>query len=260
MRRPSLLFALLLIGLDAAAAGRAAGLKPGDTATVARVVDGDTLVLADGREVRLFGILAPKPPLGRPDSEPWPLADAAKAALAELAQGRSVSLAFGARRIDRHGRTLAHLHDASGRWIQGEMLARGLARVWSLPDNRDLVAEMLALERRAREARLGLWADPFYRIRAPAEAARAIDTFQLVEGRITASAIVRGRGYLNFGPDWRTDFTLSLDPPSVRLFEAEGVSLDALEGRRVRIRGWIKSFNGPLIEVTHPEQIEVLPE
>jgi hypothetical protein len=26
----------------------------------------------------------------------------------------------------------------------------------------------------------------------------------------------------------------------------------------VRVRGWIKSYNGPLIEMAQPEQIEVL--
>ncbi len=30
--------------------------------------------------------------------------------------------------------------------------------------------------------------------------------------------------------------------------------------RLVRVRGWVKRFNGPLIEVTHPEQIEVIEE
>ena len=32
----------------------------------------------------------------------------------------------------------------------------------------------------------------------------------------------------------------------------------ALEGRISRVRGWIKWWNGPMIELTHPEQIEVL--
>ena len=36
--------------------------------------------------------------------------------------------------------------------------------------------------------------------------------------------------------------------------------LDSYEGGRVRVRGWLKSFNGPMIEVTHPEQIEILKE
>jgi len=36
--------------------------------------------------------------------------------------------------------------------------------------------------------------------------------------------------------------------------------LPDLKDQRVRVRGWVRQFNGPLIDVTHPEQIEVLGE
>jgi hypothetical protein len=70
--------------------------------------------------------------------------------------------------------------------------------------------------------------------------------------------VVRGRAYLNFGADWKQDFTVTLAPAVRRLFEAEGHDPRAYEGRRIRVRGWLKSFNGPMIEATHPEQIELL--
>ena len=40
--------------------------------------------------------------------------------------------------------------------------------------------------------------------------------------------------------------------------EAAGIDPEEYEGRTVRTRGWVKSYNGPMIEATHPEQIEVL--
>ncbi len=246
----------LLCGVPAAAAAPAP-LETGGRATVVEAIDGDTVRLSDGRTLRLVGLQAPKLPLGRPDFEAWPLAPEAKAALEELALGREVELGYGGRRLDRHGRALAHLH-ADGVWIQGEMLRRGLARVYSFPDNRALLAEMLALEEAARQARRGIWADPFYRILTPEEAGEAIDSFQLVEGLVLDASVIRGRGYLNFGPDWHSDFTLTIDPESRRRFEAAGTEIGAYAGRRVRARGWLKSYNGPMIELTHPEQIEVL--
>ena len=75
---------------------------------------------------------------------------------------------------------------------------------------------------------------------------------------MVAAAVVRGRAYLNFGPDWKGDFTVSVEPRHRRLFDAEGIDIEALEDRRIRVRGWVESWNGPLIEVTHPKQIEVL--
>jgi len=260
MVRPLLLLLLIAGAAPPAAAGAFDALAPEIGAVVAEVIDGDTVVLADGRQVRLVGIQAPKLPLGRPDFAPWPLADKAKAALAEIALGRSVELGFGGRRMDRHGRWLAHLLAPGGLWVQGELLTRGLARVYSFADNRALAAEMLALEDAARDAGRGIWADPFYRVRAPEEADAETDSFQLVEGRVLSAVVVRGRGYLNFGLDWRSDFTLAIDPQSRRLFEAEGRAIESYTGLRVRARGWLKSFNGPMIEITHPEQIEVLSE
>jgi endonuclease YncB( thermonuclease family) len=260
VRTQTALFLVAVLAVAAAPLGAAPALEQGGEAACVEVIDGDTLVLDDGRQVRLVGIQAPKLPLGRPGFQAWPLAAEAKAALEALALGQLLTLAYGGRRLDRHGRALAHLHDASGRWLQGELLRRGLARVYSFRDNRALIPEMLALEGAARAARRGIWGDPFYRLRTTEEAARHVDTFQLVEGRVLDAAVVRGRAYLNFGPDWRTDFTATISPKDRRAFDRGGVDPLAFADRRVRVRGWIKSYNGPMIEVTHPEQIEVLEE
>jgi endonuclease YncB( thermonuclease family) len=234
-----------------------AALAPGGDGEVGEVIDGDTIRLADGREVRLVGIQAPKLALGRPNFPTWPLAEAAKAALAALAVGR-VRLFYGGAERDRYGRALAHLVDARGGWIQGAMIERGMARTYSFVDNRALVPELLRLEADARAAGRGIWALDWYRVRKPEETPADLDSFQLVEGRPLTVAERRNHSYVNFGPDWKTDFTLWADARARRLCEQEGLPLGSLEGRRIRARGWIESFNGPEIEITHPEQIEVL--
>jgi micrococcal nuclease len=104
-------------------------LSDGGQATVSAVIDGDTVMLADGRQVRLVGIQAPKLPLDRPEGSPWPLADSARSALAALVLDRTVRLAYGGTASDRYGRVLAQLHTADGTWVQGELLRQGLARV-----------------------------------------------------------------------------------------------------------------------------------
>lgn len=244
----------------AAARAAALGLEFAAGAEAVTVIDGDTLVLVDGREVRLVGIQAPKLPLGRAGFEPWPLAAEAKVQLEALVLGRHLDLGFGGRRGDRHGRLLAHLFDADGRWIQGALLEAGLARVYSFADNRTAVAEMLTLERAARAAGRGIWSDPFYALRTAETADRWLGGFELVEGRVQAVGRGGGRAYLNFAEDWRTDFTAALDRGAQDLFAEAGIALDALAGRRVRVRGWLESYNGPMIKVTHPEQIEMLDE
>lgn len=230
---------------------------------VSAVIDGDTVVLESGAEVRLVGIQAPKLALGRAGFRNWPLAAAARKALESLVLGAPVELVYGGRRVDRHRRLLAHLERKAtaghaALWVQGEMLRTGLARVYTFPDNRARAERMLALERAARAARRGIWRLRYYRILDPEEARRHIGSFRLVEGRVLDAAIVRGKGYLNFGPDWRTDFTVSIARKHRRRFRRAGIDIEALAGRRVRVRGWLAWQNGPMIEATHPEQLEAI--
>lgn len=221
----------------------AAALEAGETGRIESVVDGDTVALESGTIVRLVGIQAPKLPLGR-------------ARLCGLA--RRVTLYYGGARLDRYGRALAHLYRDGGLWLQGEMLARGLARVYSFADNRAIVPEMLAREGAARVQRLGIWRNPFYAVRSAEPATIPRDGYELVEGRVRDVATVRGRTYINFGDDWKSDFTLSLASKVRRPFDREGYSLESLKGLTIRARGWIKSYNGLMIELTHPEQIEII--
>jgi hypothetical protein len=123
-----------------------------------------------------------------------------------------VILSFGGARMDRPGRLLAHLYLEDGLWVQGEMIAQGIARVYSFPDNRELAHEMLAREGTARKEGRGIWDHAFYAVRSPDEASALVGSFQLVEGEVLSGAVVRGRGYLNFGDDYHSDFTISTPP------------------------------------------------
>ena len=251
---------IMLIALSGPAwAVGLASLVDGGQARVTTVVDGDTVVLDDGREVRLVGIQAPKLPLGRPNFPAWPLGEEAKAALADLVLDRGVHVHLAPTPEDRHGRVLAHLTRVEdGLWLQGEMLKRGLARVYTFPDNRALAGELLSNERQARSDARGMWALPYYALRTVDNAGFDVGTFQLIEGRVQATAKIKKRIYLNFGADWRSDFTIKVNVRNERLFEDAGIDLVALKGQRVRVRGWLKSQNGAMIELDHPERLELL--
>ena len=244
----------------ALAAGLPDGLDVGARSRVTEIVDGATFAVADGRTIRLAGLDVPRVSgENRPASSRRDLVAAqAKEALAGLVAGHDVALTVATRPVDRYGRTLAHVVDPRGRWIQAEMVTRGMARVAVFADERTGLAELLALEAAAREARRGIWVLPEYRIVDAEQALRHVDTFQLVEGRVRTVDQKGGRTYLNFGADWRSDFTVLVPAPIRRQLATRGLDLSRYEGRMVRVRGWIKSRNGPLIELAQPEQIEVL--
>ena len=175
-------------------------------------------------------------------------------------------MAFAGRRTDRYGRLLAHVfaeRDGQRAWVQGELLLRGHARAYGLPESSTCLSELMQHEAVARRARLGLWAETAYAERAAyrtRELMRYRGTYQLVTGRIERVASAGGRTYLNFGADWRDDFTAGVALAVLRADPAWAAAVQGMAGRMVRVRGWIERRNGPYVELTDPQQIEVLEE
>lgn len=230
------------------------------------VVDAATLSLDDGSEVRLAGTLPPSRPLTAAASDrPWEPERAAAAALSARALGASIEVFAEARSRDRYGRLVAHvviLGRGERRWLQGELLRAGQARAYALSAGEPCLSEMIDHERVARVARRGLWSSAAYGVRnadRPGALWRLRSTFQIVEGRVAEVAAVRGGVYINFGRDWRTDFTAGVSWRKDSRKAFEGFDAKSLEGQRIRVRGWIDRRNGPFIELVHPAQIERVP-
>jgi endonuclease YncB( thermonuclease family) len=238
------------------------GCGPSSTVVgVAAVVDARTVSLADGRELRLAGIEVAAADVGAAHADAH--ADA-KAYLASLVAGRSVTL--GNAEHDRYGRLVAHAfvtgaEQARDPWLQGEMVARGYARVAGRRGAAACTGPLRQRERAARAAQLGLWADPYYGLRRaddPAAVAQERGRFAIVEGKVVSVRESGGTLYVNFGGRWSTDFTVTIAKRQERTFAAAGLEPKRLAGRRIQVRGFIEERGGPWIEATAPEQIEVV--
>ena len=224
-----------------------------------RVEINGVLVATDGRAVKMGGVLLPG---GIRDHAPQSVADDALSALRDLASGHLVTVAAQPPKQDRYGRTRGQLFvvDDGAVWLQTEMLKRGFARVSIEPDRRECVKELYAAEADARARRAGLWALPAYAIRqADHVSASDLGTFQIVEGRV-ANASVKSRGYLNFGADWKHDFTATIAPEDMKTFRASGIDPAGYAGLLIRVRGIIGWHNGPEIEIASPDDIEIVPD
>ena len=76
-----------------------------------------------------------------------------------------------------------------------------------------------------------------------------------------AQASVRENGgvvYMNFGGRQSEQFTVTLAKRNEGIFKSAGLTLKALTGRVVEVRGWVEERSGPAIEVIRPEQIEIV--
>jgi micrococcal nuclease len=230
-----------------------------DPVQPATALDGDTLKLATGTEVRLIGIEAPKPNLAPGDAAMASLAAAAATSLGALAKN-GVRLRYDVLRQDRYGRHLAQVFTPDGTWLQAAQIAAGLARVHGDGGNRLGLNELIVGEDEARKAERGVWLHRTFAVRRADEPGlkRLAGSFQIVAGRVVAAAIVGNTGYVNFGADRRSDFTLVIRKPVLAMLDPAVVDLSRLAGRSIRCRGWIDIHDGPSMDLTCPEQIEVL--
>ena len=141
-----------------------------------------------------------------------------------------------------------------------DLLAFGQARVSAQALGEGCTRALLGEEKKARDSRLGLWGDPGYAVRAAADgpANRSQQgRFSVAEGRVVSVRDSGGTIYINFGRRWSEALTVTILKQNVRSFAAAGIEPRTLEGRVVRIRGYVEVRNGPVIEASRPEQIEV---
>jgi hypothetical protein len=141
------------------------------------------------------------------------------------------------------------------------MLAQGQARVSARIGNKACAEVLLKAERAARAARRGIWADPNFaplRSENVTRIGAARGQFALVEGKVLSVRESGATIYLNFGRRWAQDFTITILKRHRREFSAAGIDPKFLEGRPIRVRGWIEQRGGPVIEADSPEQIELV--
>lgn len=218
-----------------------------------------TIRLEDGRFIHLAGLDIPDLDF----YDPGDLSVTAVEILNDFLVGREVVIyqtkSKDAGRINRMGHHIAHLVRLDKDvWVQGMILKLGLARVRTTKYNPEMASQMLTHEKYARQRKDGLWENKSYSILPPAQAERKIGSYQVIEGVVQNVSRQKNTLFLNFGKNWRTDFTISLTSSNLRSFTSNKMDPQSWNGKRVRVRGWIESWNGPHIKIDHPERFELL--
>jgi micrococcal nuclease len=122
-------------------------------ATVERVIDGDTILVADGRKIRYLLVDAPETTRGHSDC----YGVNATQFNADLVLGKTVELTYDTTCRDDFDRTLAYVA-VGGRDVGRLLVERGYACLLYLPPSgASRVDELQALEIAAKTARRGLW-------------------------------------------------------------------------------------------------------
>ncbi len=217
-------------------------------------IDARSFRLEDGREVRLAGIEPAAP--GKPTAETG-------RALALMLAGHEVRLRGEDDSPDRYGRQPAFAWLVPDETlVQSELLAQGKAVVSAGVTDRECAATLMASEAKAREAKIGVWADPaaIKNTESPGDILAGVGRFTLVEGKVLSVRQAGATTYLNFGRSWTRDFAVTIPRRALASLAAAGLVPKSLENKRIRVRGFVEAFTGPRIEVLRAGQIELLGE
>lgn len=239
------LSALILLISACAQNTPSADWQRGQTGTVSRVIDGDSLVLEDGLVVRLVSVEAPS--FGYRGREDHPYAEDAKEALESLVLGRRVELYYPGLTQDRYERALAQVTttDEAGHeiWVNEAMLQAGAAWVRLYPDTAAGSEDLWHAEDTARENGIGLWASASPAISA-ADALSLDGSFSIVAASLAP------------GTRAEDDCVHAAKASALTIRYSAAQGCQNFDDTRVEIRGWAR--NGEL-NAGYSGNLRVLP-
>ena len=138
----------------------------GEWTYVKYVIDGDTIILQNGRRVRYVGINAPE--IAHKNKQGEPFGKKATEYNRKLVQGRRVNIVPAGDKIDRFGRLLAFVYTADGQMVNEKLLKAGLAHVCFFAKNLKNRHILLSAQLSAINSRKGIWSlkpvnpEPYY--------------------------------------------------------------------------------------------------
>lgn len=121
------------------------------------VIDGDTIILADGRHVRYIGINTPEIEHEHQKAEPY--GDQAKKYNEKLVFSKTIRLQFDKERHDHFGRLLAYVFLPDGTFINQAMIAQGYAYLLPQKPNIKYAKILLQAQRDAMSTQKGMWGE-----------------------------------------------------------------------------------------------------
>ena len=213
--------------------------------------DGDTLLLADGRRLRLIGLNTPERANRERTAEP--LADEARHALQKLVNtGSPLKLRWGKEKKDRYGRLLAHVFTADGRNITTRLLRAGMGAAIQVPPNLWAWDCYIKAEKAARKQQRGIWNRPYF---APLEADQLnanVQGFHFIRGRLSRVGNSKTALWLNLG----NHFALRIHRKDLPYFRQ--LDFNQLIGKELTARGWIYAYKGQWrMNLHHPASLEI---
>ena len=223
---------------------------------VIEVIDGDTVKLSDGQLLRYIGIDTPETRVKKHGQfiwQPQPFAVEAKKYNQKLVENKSVRIELDITKNDKYSRLLGYCF-VGEIFINAKLLEEGLAVLYTIPPNVKYSQQLIAAQKKARDNKRGIWAS--YATIDAKDAAQFVNKACTVRGKVLSVRTSSKCTYLNFGADYKTDFTVVVFKQSYPSFAKKGIKhLSFYKDKTIKVTGRIKKYNGPEIIINGPEEI-----
>lgn len=213
---------------------------------VARVYDGDTIILEDKKRVRLLGVNTPEIESRHRAEEPGGVA--AKKWLQAQLQENKVYLEYDQVRRDKYKRLLAHVFLPDGKHLNLALLENGLAVISIIPPNGRYSDKLVQAQQHAEKLKLGIWGMTEYQARPISQIANHTKGWQRFTG--TPVAIKKSKKYTRLLFNDKVDIRVANN--NLNLFP----ELATYVGKSLEVRGWVarnKDYYTMLIN--HPSSL-----
>lgn len=215
---------------------------------VARVYDGDTIILENKKQVRLLGINTPEIESRHRSEEPG--GTAAKKWLQNQLQQNQVYLEFDQVKRDKYKRLLAHVFLPDGKHLNLMLLEKGLAIVSIIPPNGRYTDKLVKAQQQAEKLKLGIWSMPEYQPRPIIEIANHTKGWQRFNG--IPVAIKKNRKFTRLLFNDKIDIRIANS--NLNLFP----ELATYVGKSLEIRGWVaRNKDHYTMLIQHPSALIV---
>jgi endonuclease YncB( thermonuclease family) len=224
-----------------------------EKATIQSVIDGDTVILTDKRHIRLIGINTPE--LNHDDKKASEVgAEEARISLIDMLENHdNIWLIYGEERLDRHGRTLAHLYLDNGLNVQARMLSQGLAMPLRIPPNIALSDCYSQISMLAKRDHLGLWSLDRYKTHPVSSLTGNERGFYFISGKLEKITESRSSLWLNL----HNNVALRIHKDDLNYFNKN--DLMSLQGKVIEASGWLYKRNKQLrMRIRHKLDLKAL--
>jgi len=229
---------------------------------VLKVVDGDTIKLSNGRLLRYIGLDTPEVRIKDKNGDfkymPQPFSLEAKEFNRKLVDGKDIRIEFDFEKTDRYGRLLGYCF-VDETFVNAKLVEQGYAVISTIPPNVKYVEFFIAAQKKARKMKKGLWGG--FPTLDHSQASQYINQIRRVEGVVVDSYQSTKCVFLNFGQNYKNDFTVVIFNKALSAFSRDGIDpVNFYIGKKIGVSGKIREYNGPEIIVNSPYEIEILEE